>query len=56
MNLTDGQRQNIQNEQLVLAFTTKAEGEARRAVHEGIEPFAATSDLECRRIFIFQTP
>jgi hypothetical protein len=40
----NGQRQKIQNEQLALAFMTEGEGEARRTVHEGFEPFVASHD------------
>jgi RNA-directed DNA polymerase len=46
MSLADGQRQKIQNEQLVLAFMTESGGEAPRAAHKGTEPFAASDDLE----------
>jgi hypothetical protein len=46
MILMNGQRQKIQNEQLALAFMTEGEGEARRAAHEGFEPFVASHDLE----------
>jgi len=46
MILMNGQRQKIQNEQLVLAFMTEGGGEALRTAHEGSEPFVASDDLE----------